>query len=502
MPNQLNFASSRKPVTIENAPKITIDGITVEFAPGDTIMAAAERAKVQGKIPRYCYHPALPVAASCRMCLVEVEKAPKMMTACSTPAADGMVIHTRSEKVLNGRKGVMDFLLTNHPLDCPVCDKAGECDLQDYNFEYGPPNSAFVEEKRVFEEASTKKLSEKVTLNMNRCVHCERCVRFTENVTETHDLVMLNRGWHKELEAADPDIGLFNEYQGVLTDLCPVGALTFNDFRFKKRSWFLRKNPSICDGCAKGCNMEVHSEMEVVYRQVPVFNEKVNGHWMCDEGRVSYHTYADPNRVIAPLLQSRGEAKELTATTWETSISAVTDILSSATSVSVIIGTDATNEEAKLLQDELPKIVPRGKVKFSINNGFVKGSAENKPLDKLLRQLDKTPNTKGLEALNLAPFNSSEGNDLTIIYRHGRAKLPEVLKGSVILWGVFSTEEIEKFQAGGAQIMALLPGLSTLEKAGSFTNIDGITQNFKAAIKHKGHALSTMEVLGRLRGNI
>jgi NADH-quinone oxidoreductase subunit G len=502
MPNQLNFASSKKPVTAENAPKITIDGITVEFAPGDTIMAVAERAKVQGKIPRYCYHPALPIAASCRMCLVEVEKAPKMMTACSTPAADGMVVHTRSEKVLAGRKGVMDFLLSNHPLDCPVCDKAGECDLQDYNFEYGPISSGFKEEKRVYEESSTKKLSEKVTLNMNRCVHCERCVRFTENVTETHDLVMLNRGYHKELAAADPDRGLFNEYQGVLTDLCPVGALTFDDFRFKKRSWFLRKNPSICDGCSKGCNMEVHSEMEVVYRLAPVFNEKVNGHWMCDEGRVSYHTYADPSRVIAPLLQSKDDAKTLAATTWETTFGAVKEILSNAQSVSVIIGTDATNEEAKLLQEQFPKIVSKGKVKFSFNNGFVKNSQENKALDKLLRQSDKTPNTKGLEAQGLKPFDKNQADDLMVVFRHGRAKLPEISKGSAILWGVFSTEEVEKVQSSGVNVMALMPGLSTLEKTGSFMNVDGITQNFKVAIKHKGHALSTLEVLGRLHGNV
>lgn len=502
MPNKLNFASSKKPVTAENPPKITIDGITVEFAPGDTIMAAAERAKVQGKIPRYCYHPALPVAASCRMCLVEVEKAPKMMTACSTPAADGMVVHTRSEKVLNGRKGVMDFLLTNHPLDCPVCDKAGECDLQDYNFEYGPPASSFVEEKRVFPEASTKKLSEKVTLNMNRCVHCERCVRFTENVTETHDLVMLNRGWHKELAAADPDLGLFNEYQGVLTDLCPVGALTFNDFRFKKRSWFLRKNPSICDGCAKGCNMEVHSEMEVVYRLVPTFNEKVNGHWMCDEGRVSYHTYADPNRIIAPLLESKGEASHLTATTWDTALSAVLGMLRSAPSVSVVIGTDSTNEEAKFLQEEIPKLNPVGKVRFFYHNGYVLSSKENKPLDKLLRQMDKTPNTKGLEGMGLQPFEKHLGDDLVIVFRNGRSTLPEINKGPVILWGVFNTEEVEKFKSQGKKILALMPGLSTLEKSGSFTNIDGITQSFAAAIKHKGHALSTEQIIGRLRGNI
>jgi len=225
----LNYASDKKPVHSDPTPeakplpKVTIDGKSYEFKPGDTIMQVAERYKVNEEIPRYCYHPGMPIAGTCRMCTVEVEKAPKLMTSCSTPAADGMVVHTRSDKVMKSRTGVMEFLLTNHPLDCPVCDKAGECELQDYNYEYGPGTSNFKEEKRVFTEATTKKLSDKVTLNMNRCVHCERCVRFTDDVTKTNDLVMVNRGWHKELEATT-EAGLTNDYQGCLT----VGFLQKN----------------------------------------------------------------------------------------------------------------------------------------------------------------------------------------------------------------------------------------------------------------------------------
>ena len=160
----LNYSSSKKPVHSDPSPeakplpKVTIDGKTYEFKPGDTIMEVAERYKVHEEIPRYCYHPGMPIAGTCRMCTVEVEKAPKLMTSCSTPAADGMVVHTKSDKVMKSRTGVMDMLLTNHPLDCPVCDKAGECKLQDYNFEYGPSKSNFKEEKRVYEDATTKKL--------------------------------------------------------------------------------------------------------------------------------------------------------------------------------------------------------------------------------------------------------------------------------------------------------------------------------------------------------
>ena len=239
-------------------PKITFDGQTFEFEPGDTIMRAAERAGVDKEIPRFCYHPGLPVAGTCRMCTVEVEKAPKLMTACSTPAADGMIVHTQSEKVRKSRAGVMEFLLINHPLDCPVCDQAGECSLQNYNYEYGPGTSRFQEEKRVWEEATTKKLSDRLTLNMNRCIHCERCVRFTEDVSKTNELLMENRGWKKELMTAD-DLGSFNEYQGNIADICPVGAITFNDFRFKKRVWLLKAHESICDGCSRCCSIHAVS---------------------------------------------------------------------------------------------------------------------------------------------------------------------------------------------------------------------------------------------------
>ena len=239
---KLNYCSYKRPVTeVESNQKLlkmTIDGAQVEFLPGDTIMQAAERASIASDIPRFCYHPGLAIAGTCRMCTVEVEKMPKLMTSCSTPAAEGMIVYTKSEKVLKSRNGVMEFLLTNHPLDCPVCDKAGECELQNYNFEYGPSVSRFQEEKRVFEEATTKKLSEKITLNMNRCVHCERCVRFTDEVTKSYDLVMENRGWKKELCVTDEEKGLWNDYQGNLADFCPVGALTWNDFRFEKRVWF------------------------------------------------------------------------------------------------------------------------------------------------------------------------------------------------------------------------------------------------------------------------
>lgn len=479
---------------VMSKPKITIDGQTYEFEPGDTIMQAAERARIDGRIPRFCYHPGLPVAGTCRMCAVEVEKSPKLLTACSTPATDGMVVNTQSEKVRKSRAGVMEFLLTNHPLDCPVCDQAGECALQNYNYEYGPGTSRFQEEKRVFEESTTKKLSERLTLNMNRCIHCERCVRFTEEVTQTHELLMESRGWKKELVTAE-EFGVFNEYQGNIADICPVGAITFNDFRFKKRVWFLKPHDTICDGCAKGCSIHADEEKGIIYRYRARRNDAVNGHWMCDEGRVSYHTFMDETRVLEP--QLRTGAGELVQSRWEILVPWLLEKLGAAHRVLVVIGTDATTEEARELLRALPGFA-KGEMVFRMHNGTgggVRVAADDAPLDKLLRRRDHTPNTRGIEALGLHPYDAQTdtGFDLALYFRSGRAAIPSQPMAPVeVAWGVFQAGEIGRFAA-------VMPGLGSVEKSGSFTNCDGITQHFEPAVKPRGHAAGVTKILGGMR---
>ncbi|OFZ17080.1 MAG: hypothetical protein A2X86_01115 [Bdellovibrionales bacterium GWA2_49_15] len=493
----LNYCSDKKmpvPPTGPEAkplPKMTLDGKIVEFVPGDTIMQAAERVGKASQIPRYCYHPGLSIAGTCRMCTVEVEKAPKLMTACSTPAADGMVVHTRSEKVLKSRSGVLDCLLANHPLDCPVCDKAGECELQDYDYEYGPRSSSFAEEKRVFPKSSTRHFSEKIVFNMNRCVACERCVRFTDEITKTNDLVMLNRGRKKELTVGDEQKGLYNDYQGCLSDFCPVGALTWTDFRFQKRVWFLRHDPSICDGCAKGCNIEVHSEKEIIYRYAPIYNAKVNGHWICDEGRLSYKMVMNPNRIIAPLVDVMGHGP--VATTWEAVVPFVASTLKSSSKVLLVVGTDATQEECESLKKFLTRLSPSLEIRY-FNGTGVKTSAENKPLDHLLRQSDKTPNTKGVESLGIKPLDSGaiSGFDTVIVFRNGRAGIPSIASAkNVILWGVFSLEEVKALK----NVKALMPGLATQEKSGTFVNSDGLAQSFNRAVVHRGFGLEVARIV-------
>jgi len=501
---KLNYCSYKKKVSDlgegQKLLKMVIDGSEVEFVAGDTIMQAVERAGTADSIPRYCYHPGLPIAGTCRMCTVEVEKMPKLMTSCSTPATEGMVVHTKSPKVLKSRTGVMEFLLINHPLDCPVCDKAGECELQDYNFEYGPHSSRFNEEKRVYTEASTKKLSDKITLNMNRCVHCERCVRFTDEVTKTHDLVMENRGWHKELSVTDPERGLWNDYQGNLADFCPVGALTLNDFRFDKRVWFLDKKSSLCDGCSKGCNIEVHSDKEVVYRYMPIFNEKVNGHWMCDNGRTSYHTYVDPLRVISPLLKINHQgAQDLLSTSWPTALAQMDRLISNAKNAILLIGTDATCEEAKVLK-QFAQRKGLSVASFNGTNGVMK-STDDQKLDHLLMMKDKTPNTRGVEETGVVavPSHQLTSSDLIIYYRAGRAAMPSLVHQKLILWGVWNRHEVEKWMS---HVELVIPGLSTLEKNGTYINEANIRQEFNRSIVHLGQALEVDAVIQQLTSGI
>lgn len=470
---------------VKPPPKITIDGVTVEFKPGETIMNVVDRTKITESLPRYCYHPGLSIAGSCRMCQVEVEKAPKLMTACSSPAGDGMIVHTKSEKVKKSREGVMETLLANHPLDCPVCDQAGECSLQNYNFEYGPNTSKMKEPKRVFEDKTTYKLSEELTINMNRCVHCERCIRFTEDVTKTNELIMVGRGWRKEIVTAG-DAGMKNDYQGCISEICPVGAFTYTDFRFKKRVWFLKKSPTVCDGCSKGCNVFADTEHDVVYRLRSRENQKVNSYWMCDEGRKSFHTYE--NRVTSPRL-----AKDLTkAVSWKEAIAEVSEKLVNAKRVLVVIGTDATSEEAIEIINRMSALASSVEIRFHNGVNGVTTSQDNKKIDSLLKQSDKTANTKGLEALNLKPLSKSDnGFDFVLHYRSGRAAIISNSGKYQVACGVFKESELNSYQV-------ILPGLTPYEKSGSYTNCDGIEQSFKQVIKPNPDVASVSQIFNAL----
>ena len=274
-------------------PKVTIDGRVIEVEPGTTIIRAAQQIGIS--IPFYCWHPRLSVAANCRMCLVEVEKAPKLLPSCEVVIRDGMVVHTKSQKVIEARESVMEFLLINHPIDCPICDQAGECKLQDYYMLYDQSGTRFDETK--VKKNKTVVLGDAVVLDEERCINCTRCVRFMDEIAKNPQLGQFDRG-DRAIIGVFPGAKLDDPYSGNVVDICPVGALTNRDFRFKKRAWFLKHTDSVCPGCARGCSTRVDHEGNVVYRLKPRDNEYVNQGWMCDEGRLTYKCIHDPERQI------------------------------------------------------------------------------------------------------------------------------------------------------------------------------------------------------------
>jgi len=295
-------------------PKLTIDGIEVEVPAGSTVLQAAEAAGIE--IPRFCYHDRLSIAGNCRMCLVEIEKTPpKPISSCTYPAADNMVVHTDTPMVRNGRRGVMEFLLINHPLDCPICDQGGECDLQDQAMGYGMDHSRYAENKRAVKD---KNLGPLVATSMNRCIHCTRCIRFITEVAGVPDLGATARGEHMEV-GTYVERALSSELSANIIDLCPVGALTSKPYAFTARSWELSKTDSVDVLDAVGANIRVDTRGPEVLRILPRLNEDVNEEWLGDKSRFSVDGLKR-RRLDKPWLRKAG--KLLTAR-WEETFNAI-----------------------------------------------------------------------------------------------------------------------------------------------------------------------------------
>ncbi|MDT7517784.1 NADH-quinone oxidoreductase subunit NuoG [Rhodoferax sp. TBRC 17660] len=292
--------------------EIELDGKKVEIAEGSMVMHAAEKAGTY--IPHFCYHKKLSIAANCRMCLVDVEKMPKPMPACATPVTNGMIVRTKSEKAIKAQKSVMEFLLINHPLDCPICDQGGECQLQDLAVGYGGSSSRYEEEKRV---VFHKDVGPLVSMEeMSRCIHCTRCVRFGQEVAGVMELGMSHRGEHAEIETF---IGqsVDSELSGNMIDICPVGALTSKPFRYSARTWELSRRKSVSPHDSTGANLVVQVKNNQVMRVVPLENEAVNECWIADRDRFSYEALNGPDRLTSPMIKQGGEWK---AVDWQTAL--------------------------------------------------------------------------------------------------------------------------------------------------------------------------------------
>ena len=335
---------------------LTIDGNPVEVPPGTLVWAAAKQAGIE--VPIYCYHPKMPPLGACRMCFVEIEKLPKPpQTACTTPVSEGMVVHTKTEKVLKARRGTLEFLLINHPLDCPVCDKGGECDLQDFTLRHGPGGTRFDQNKRHYTKAVP--VSDNVFLDRERCILCQRCTRFSSEISMDNGLVMISRGYKMEVGTA-PDHAFDSVFSGNTVEICPVGALTAASYRFKSRPWELKRTASVCNNCSVGCNARVDVRVDKVMRLMSRTNDEIDDGWLCDRGRWGFEFVNSPQRLRTPMIRRSGT---LVPATWDEAFyytaKRLKDITAKhgAQSIGGIGSTRTTNEEAYLFQKLLRTVL-------------------------------------------------------------------------------------------------------------------------------------------------
>jgi NADH-quinone oxidoreductase subunit G len=475
--------------------KITIDGKEVVTTKGKTVIQAA--AEVGISIPHYCYHPKLSIAGNCRMCLVEIEKMPKLQIACNTVVAEGMGVLTQSSKVLAVRKAVLEFLLINHPVDCPICDQAGECWLQDYYMQHNREESRF-DVGKVHDRKRTV-FGPNVVFDGERCIKCTRCVRFCQEITKTDELTVVNRSDHSTIDLF-PGAVLDNPLSANVVDICPVGALTDRDFRFKVRVWYLQKTPSICPGCSTGCNISVETYQNRIARFKPRINEAVNSHWLCDEGRYCFHELTAGERLTEPLIRQEGGG--LVPTTWDKALQAVISGLKAAGSIAGVLSGRNTNEEAFLFA----KLVRMIRAESSLEVFY--RERELSPVQKILMSPDRSPNFRGardmgvsdggfeglLEKIIAGNFAAAYivGEDLI-----GAGSAPDRVRAALENLSFLVVQDT-RLSETARLAHVVLPATHFGEKEGTYTNRQGRLQKVNAALIAPDGALQDSEIFIRL----
>ena len=485
-------------------PTLTINGREVEVPAGTNLIEAARLLGVE--VPHYCYHPGLSIAGQCRLCMVDIEKNPRPQVACNTIAVDGMVVHTETERVLETRKSIMEFHLINHPLDCPVCDQAGECWLQIYYMRHGLYDPRMVDEK--VHKPKAVPLGPHVMLDAERCILCSRCVRFCDEITGTGELGIFHRGDHSEI-GLFPGQELVNRYSGNVVDICPVGALTDRDFRFQVRVWYLKTQKSICPGCARGCNTEIHfntrrphhAQGRRVARLKPRFNEAVNKWWICDEGRYGYTFIDDPSRLLAP---ARREGQKTLDVSWDEAMAAVADALRRhrADEIGVIASPKMSNEDLFALKRLVDGLGIR-QVDYRVPPRTPGHQ------DDFLILADKNPNSRGAELIGLGMADAREilsaARNRRIrclwVFAHDLLGSPFAPAGEV-LDALLSLETLifegTNANATSAHAHVLLPAATYAEREGTYTSFEGRVQRFRTALDPLGAALADWEIIGRV----
>jgi NADH-quinone oxidoreductase subunit G len=465
--------------------RLTIEGHDVEVPAGTSVLEAAKLAGVL--IPHYCYHPGLPVAGSCRMCLVDVEKSPKPVPSCATPVAPGMVVHVQSEQAVAARRAVLEFLLINHPLDCPICDKSGECSLQDYTDQEGRASGRYANYAKRYNPVED--FGPDILYVPNRCILCTRCVRFMEDVAQVPVLNVEERGDRAH-------IGIFegrrldHPWSGNVVDLCPVGSLLSKDFLNKARVWDFDKTASICPGCTQGCNVVLETRENAVVRIRPRPNPAVNRWWMCDHGRLSYRWLNRSDRIEAPLVQQDGR---LVPVDWEHALERTAAVLRGADGrwvglVSPGASCEALEAAARLLATR------GGRGAFRVTEG------EEAPLpgesDLALRQ-ERSPNVDGAVAAGFgrdwaAAVEGARGAALVLALDedlHGLAA--PLTDGALVYIGTVLPE-------AARTAAVVLPCANMAEEDGSFQNLRGLRQRYAQAKAPPGMARPAAWILGEI----
>jgi NADH-quinone oxidoreductase subunit G len=489
---------------------IQIDGVWHQFPKGTRVIEACEQAG--SYVPRYCYHKKLSSPGNCRMCLIEmglprpgpdrkpelgadgkpiINWMPRPQISCAQDISDGMAVRTNSPLVKECQRGVMEFLLINHPLDCPICDQAGECRLQEFSVDYGTSGSRFLENK--VKKPKNVEIGPRVTLDDERCILCSRCIRFCEEIAHDDVLGFVDRGSYTLL-TAHPGKRLENNYSLNTVDICPVGALTSTDFRFKMRVWFLKETKSICTSCATGCNTIIGTREDVIYRQTPRENDHVNSSWMCDYGRLNFKYLEAENRLLEPQIRSGGQ---LMPANWPAAIAEAALQLKqfSGPEIAIVASGRMTNEElwltrqlARTLAVDTIDIVPR-----------------RGPGDNILLSEDRNPNTNG--ARLILGSSSEPGAKLMSIadaVRSGRIKALVILKENAMHLGL-PVEKLTELRAlvvmnvlpndATKNATVVLPASGFAEKRGSMVNGKGRLQRLNHAVRPPGNARDDWEIL-------
>jgi len=464
--------------------KLTIEGVEVEVPAGTSVLEAAKQTGVL--IPHYCYHPGLPVAGSCRMCLVDVEKSPKPVPSCATPVAPGMVVHVSSEQAKAARRGVLEFLLINHPLDCPICDKSGECSLQDYADQEGRAAGRYADYAKRYNPVED--FGPDILYVPNRCVLCTRCVRFMEDVAQEPTLNVEERGDRAHIGVFAGE-ALDHPWSGNVVDLCPVGSLLSKDFLNKARVWDFDKTASVCPGCTQGCNTVLETRENTVVRVRPRPNPDVNRWWMCDEGRLNYAWLNRSDRIEAPLVR---QGDRLVPGDWEQALDRAVEVMGAEGPwvglVSPGASCEALEAAARLLA------LKGGGGAFRVREG---PEAPLAGVPDLALRRERAPNVHGAEA---AGFGRGWSDAVARAARAGLVLVLDddlsgvaapVTSGRLIYVGTTLPEA-----ARGAAVV--LPCANMAEEEGTFQNLRGLRQHYHQAKAAPGMARPAAWILGAL----